>query len=207
MQVASITQKISFHALVFGLILILCSCGQVTGESSAEPDLNRQDAWKSYLHNDFHFQYPEAWHVMSQNDNQIILKSTDKQIVLGGVAPDDYYMQIQGKSILNEGKYAREFVCIEIKRFEAKPNQNLAMFISTYPESGIANYDFYPIAQDHPSLLEMVFVTEINMVNMTDSRFLARTADYVYDISFIGKGIAFDQVSALYSDFMNRFSF
>ena len=113
-----------------------------TDDKAGAPD---ELSWKKYEFGDYSFSYPAGWTVeiskklnADDADLSITIKSTDKAVVLGGAAPDDYYVEKNGKNVVNSEKYAESFALISVDVY-----------------SNLAGLDWQALADKiHPNIVE-----------------------------------------------------
>ncbi|MBI5076950.1 hypothetical protein HZB94_01025 [Candidatus Falkowbacteria bacterium] len=165
-----------------------------------------ESKWQKYELGDYSFDYPPGWQVEVSkkiNDDDadwyITVKNTDKQVVSGGAAPDDYYIEKDGKNVVNSDKYADVFVMITVDVYKDSSSldwQSLADKI--YPNVVEA---FAPYAIDGKLGIEAIRIEKSKGILAGSPRLFIRTKKAVYDVSLQYKN--WEQQDA--EDLLNKF--
>lgn len=151
--------------------------------------------WRKFQSQKFNFSYPANWQVdvkenvaaiVGQANVRIRLQSVEQKVVLGALAPDDYYVRQNNTCSINTEKYADQFAAITVDIYE---NENFwswpAFFNIAYPD--VINYIDYPLAI-RPEL-DTVSATRVSGIYAGNLRFFvksnqpARLGDTIYDIA------------------------
>ncbi|HMB25879.1 MAG TPA: hypothetical protein VKP03_00505 [Patescibacteria group bacterium] len=188
---------------------------KATDQTQPSPNLeqsadNQQPADNSAaaLVGDYNFMYPQGWQLTDSTENGqtvITIQNTDKQIVLGGVAPDDYYIESDGKNAVNTEKYANSYI---------------KMVMTVYPEYAETAWDeffdseFPQIVEEHKFAqlpyredLETVQVSKTSGLFAGQERFFVRTDQAIYDARLFYSQDQKDQAVEEFYEFISQFPY
>ncbi|MBT4722892.1 hypothetical protein HN958_04250 [Candidatus Falkowbacteria bacterium] len=197
-------------AVVIATALFISGCTRYEeGKQDNEP--TTAGDWIAYTANDFEFNYPDGWFVElaqrhGENDELIyslLVKNTDKEVVLGGSAPDDYYIEVSGKSEINSQKYTNYYALINVNVTQSSEGWD-DFFAKYYPDSvtGFETVDLSFLTDN-----ETVQATSHNAVYLGDPRYFIRSGEFVYDIALHVNGVDEGQAQEVFKDFIQNFSF
>mgnify|MGYP003969727047 CR=1 FL=1 len=161
------------------------------------------------------FQVPVGWSLEEEKiatelpreaQRQMLIKSTDKEIVLGGLLPDDYYLD-QVAQELNVEKYAESFIAINVLVYEGAVD-----FYDISWDEFFA--DFYPEVKEFNSRelfgqsdLKAVVVTATEGVWLGGQRVFVHVEDRFYDLSLHYKNSEVNEAEEVFRDFISNFQF
>ena len=161
------------------------------------------------------FQVPVGWSLEEKKiitelpreaQRQYLLKSTDKNIVLGGLLPDDYYLD-QVTQELNMGKYTESFIAINLLVYEGAVD----FYDLTWDEFFA---DFYPEVKEFNTRelfgqpdLKAVVVTSTDGVWLGSQRIFVHVEDRFYDLSLHNKNNEVNEAEEAFRNFITNFEF
>jgi len=179
-----------------------------------DTEKNNQDPfWQSYQDENFTFEYPENWIVsvtagsdeLSKPNYYLRVRSTTKQIIAGGVAPDDYYLAENGVNIVNEEFYANDYIVFQVDVFVGLAERDwLEFFQTVYPEI-ITLYDYFQVP--YQPEIEGVEPLEVAGLTSGQSRFFAKHNGLFYEFSLISRNVDGAEARELFKGFIAKFSF
>ena len=157
---------------------------------------SKTDNWNRLESEQFNCQYPEGW-FLTTADNFMQLTSTGKQIVLGGAAPDDYYLD--GGQV-NEVKYSSNFVVITVRI--ANLTRDWQDFLTENYEGTVKNVSAYDLAQNYSA----VGANELSGFDMATKRIFVRGDKHIFDIALIDRSQT-DNAEEIFAEFLRKFDF
>lgn len=184
------------------------------GASSSLPELEPQNDFIEYADDNFRFQYPTGWLVevvaepAGAAQAQVIhlqVKNIDKQIVLGGVAPEDYYIGENGVNVINSEKYADKFILFSVDLYLGSQAESWPDFFARAYPGVVAEHALYQVP--YQPEVEGVIATKINGLLFGQPRFFARKSGRVYDFSLHFRGVESDEATEKFNSFLAGFSF
>jgi hypothetical protein len=203
-------QSLLVVAVVIATALFVTGCTRYEeGEPDNEP--NTASDWQAYTANDFNFSYPDGWFVeleqgYGENDEltySLIVKNTDKEVVLGGAAPDDYYLEVGDKSEVNSQKYTSYYALINVNAIQSSETWE-NFFEKYYPDSvtGFESVDLSFLPNN-----DVVQATTHNAVYLGDPRYFIRSGEFVYDTALHLSEVDESQAREVFEEFIQNFSF
>jgi hypothetical protein len=145
------------------------------------------DTWQPGNTDDLAFKLPGDWQVETQSfgsetlaTERIILKDTDKSVVTGAFAPEDYYDETQDVGVLNAARYAEAYTAVTITVYDDSMNRSWREFFNLAEPDVVA--EFEPVTlSSHPDL-ESVRVSRVSGAFLGDARIFVRTGGKICDI-------------------------
>jgi hypothetical protein len=209
------TRKMVFYVMTICLILVMSiSCGGVNGakeEVRGDDDLqdeivdvDRNYFWVEYVTSEFRFLYPVGWHVeFSQStagngktSYHFLVKNTEKRIVLGGVAPDEYCRMENDVNQINP-EFASEYVAFDVHILQNDDN-DWSMYFSK-------NFD--GVVDEYDSENGFVEISELSGVLFGRTRLFFRNEEYVFDAGlFCSSKYDCSWSEEMFSQFINSFN-
>jgi len=173
---------------------------QVFSEPALNGEVDQELKWTQYSDERFTFDYPENWLVKVET-NRIELKNTAKEIVTGGAAPEDYYLE--GTTNVNTEKYATDYYLLTVQVYDGFANWD--QFFSENYAGVVMSYQPYQLPT-RPDLKNVV-PTKVSGVLYGDQRFFASDGQSILDVSLTHKGWDGKQAQKVLNTFLKNFSF
>ena len=161
------------------------------------------------------FQVPVGWSLEEKQiatelpreaQRQLLVKNTDKDIILGGFLPDDYYLEPVTQE-LNVEKYTESFIAINLLVYEGEVD-----FYDLSWDEFFA--DFYPEVKEFNSRellgqpdLKAVVVTATDGVWLGSQRIFVHVEDRFYDLSLHYKNNEVNVAEEAFRNFITNFQF
>jgi len=196
--------------IVIAAALFITGCTRYE-EGPADNQTDVASDWQSYVTNDFNFSYPDGWFVeleQGYGDNDELtysfnVKNTDKEVVLGGAAPDDYYVEVDGKSEVNALKYTSYYALFNVNVTES--SEGWESFFEKYYPDRVTEFEEIDLSSltDKP----VARATAHEGVYLGDPRFFIRSDKFVYDIALHVSGVDETEARDLFEKFITNFSF
>lgn len=189
----------------FFLTVLLHGCGQVTSPFGAVNSLGDEvareidwtelpgdevstDTWQPGGTDDLAFKLPDDWQAQTQvfgNESlaseRIILKDTDKLVVTGAFAPEDYYDETQDTGVLNSARYAEAYTAVTVTVYDDSMHRNWREFFNLAEPDVVA--EFEPITLSTRPDLDVVRVSRVSGAFLGDARIFVRTGGKICDIT------------------------
>lgn len=181
-----------------------------TGEAADKVDNAAE--WKKYELGDYSFAYPAGWTVevskklnADDADLYITLKSTNKAVVLGGAAPDDYYVEKDGKNFINVEKYADSFALITVDVYQGSAGLDWqALADKIYPD---VVETFAPYSVGGRTDIEAVKVDKVKGIIGGSPCLFVRTKKAAYEVDLQYKNWEVKDAEAVLNKFFVQFPF
>ncbi|MFH0988356.1 MAG: hypothetical protein V1763_03210 [Parcubacteria group bacterium] len=214
--------------VLFGLVCLLASCdgrggqGDRAGVQSGNVDAVNLPAstadlsgWTSYIDRQRHFLLPRSWHFLVQDNDasspdlptwSVLIKDTDKPVVLGGAAPDWYYSaDDHGRTIPNDGMYPIRFIAVQVEAYDGWQGKDWSDFFqAAYPSVVRA---FAPIDLPFANAPEAVMAVEVAGIWRGEPRLLVRRGGKIYDCALFAPGTDRTVATQIFSAFLANFDY
>lgn len=172
---------------------------QIFSEPALNKEMDSELKWTRYSDGKFAFDYPVGWSVEVEQD-RIELKNTDKEIITGGAALEDYYFS--GTTEVNSEKYASDYylLTIDVRGAESDWDDFFAMnyggIIMAYQSY------FLPTRPD----LTAVAPTKVSGAILGETRFFVESGKTIFDFSLYHNGFDEKQAQKILNTFLKNFS-
>jgi len=162
--------------------------------------------WSVHTGSGIDFLYPADWHAsVDEYGASIIVKDTDKEIVLGSAGPEDFYRETTGGFAMNSGKYADKYTAITVDVFSGYANVSWAKFFADkYPEV-VREFETFPL-YFRPEF-EAAQATRISGIFPGDARVFVRSGDIIYDISLNFRGRDEQHSYEIFNAFLEHYNY
>ncbi len=171
-------------------------------------DKASQNDWQNYSEVGLGFRYPADWQVETTEASGVLLlqvKSTDKQVMLGGAAPDDYYVEVDGTNKINTEKYADRFILISVSIYSGYQGRPWQDFVDQIYTDVVT--EFHPYQVPFQPEIEGVAPTNVSGVLAGQPRFFARSGDKIYDFSLYYSDQEKQEAYSVFNAFLADFQF
>lgn len=173
---------------------------QIFSEPALNEEMDSDLEWTKYDDGKFAFDYPVGWSIEVEQ-NRIELKNTEKEIITGGAAPEDYY--IDGAAEVNVEKYASDYYLLTIDLRDNSGDWD-EFFALNYGGIIMAYQPYFlPTRPD----LTAVAPTKVSGAILGETRFFVRKGKSVFDFSLFRKGADEKQAQKILNTFLKNFSF
>jgi len=173
---------------------------QIYSEPTLPEETDTELPWMRYSDEKLSFDYPVNWSVKVEQ-NHLEIKSTAKEIVIGGAAPEDYYLD--GTTTVNTEKYATDYYLLTIDISDGSIDWD--QFFADNYDGVILSYQPY-LLPTRPDL-KSVAPTKVSGVLYGEQRFFARNDQTILDVSLSYKGWNEKQAQKILNTFLKSFSF
>ncbi len=209
---------LKYYAPLIGLMLILAGCD--SRQSKVLPEDQSKEVWPHrvsdgyvdtstwliHQENGLTVHYPLDWQIMLENRltaeklpyTALTVKSTDKQPVVGALAPDDYRKE---DGAVNTDKYAEKFAVFTVDVYDL-PNVSWHDFYQAVFGDSVTSWQ----VEDIPELGLQHSVPQILAgAYPGDLRFQIYATGRYFDVAVYAKGVDHDKTMDLFNVFMNLF--
>lgn len=145
----------------------------------------------------FSVSYPSAWNLTENKTSGVVIKDTDREVVLGGVAPDDFYVETSAGNVVNEKKYSTKYAVITADYYEKSEATTWREFFDQFDV--VEKFEKY--SGQVPSGMEAAVVTKVSGLFPGQKRVFLRQGKNFLDLSLFVSGedqkiagAVFDQV-------------
>ncbi len=176
------------------------SSWQIYSEPALPEETDTELNWTRYSDERFTFDYPVGWFV-KVDANHLELKNIEKEIITGGAAPEDYYLD--GATAVNVEKYAIDYFLLTIDVYEQTVDWD--QFFADKFNGVVLSYQPYFL----PTRPELAGVapTKVAGVIYGDQRFFVKKGNSIYDFSLFNKGLDVNQAQKILNTFLKNFFF
>ena len=220
-----ITVYVSILAGMFILFPIACTrvidnteSGLPAGVEESEPYFasfgSNEPAWTKYEHGEIglDLEYPTDWQLavvpgdgQTQPDYYLTVKNTALPVLYGGAVPDDYYVEKDGKNVVNSQKYADNFIVFSVSVYQSLTTESWSDFFQISNPGLVNEFEQYQVP-NHDDL-KAVHLTAVDGLIVEDQLFFVRTDKAIYEFSLIHRNSSVDEAVLMFNEFLGKFNF
>lgn len=215
-----------YLALAVFTLFVTVACTSAQPEvdiTQSEPELQQpiisglvNQGWQDYEENGFQFEHPVDWQVQSfQTQNPfstaakwvVELQSTDKQVVLSGIAPEDYYIRESDESRINTDKYAASYIAIRVLVYDDSltGETDWREIFDNFYAGSVEEFNRF-IVYGQPGL-NAVKASKLSGVLPGAERFFVSANGRLYDVALFFQGVDELEARSTFKTFVTLFNF
>lgn len=185
--------------------------GDLIAEVQLSEESDPAETWQEYEGENLTFKYPLNWLVeitagdIDEAAHYIVLKNTSKDIILGGIAPSDYYLEEEGSKTINLAKYADEYVLITLEIYSGYEGKDWSFFLDDVYSGLITEFEEYKIPANPE--LQAIVAKRVTGLFSGQPRIFIRQDDNVYDVALQYRKTEKLDAEKVFNTFLQGFNF